>query len=397
MAKGGVITRIMATIRRVGLTVAGLTAARRAGFALAFAMTLLLLNAGTAQAQGCGSLSAFFCGGGSSTTYTTPTDSNNAHLGVVGGMFDIGSIFLNRLGRNSTQGLDAALRSNPGGGGAPGDEDPRYRAWAETYALTSKTSAQGTFAGDDRDSFGVVGGFAARWAPGLNVGVSVDQSRTRIEVPFSRQSATMDMTQVGVYATYEHGPWTFAAAGVHGFATISSSRRATILGIDLGPASAHYDGSISGALAEVNYYHGLGQWRVVPKLAVEYVRSQTDAFQEVGSLLPITAAEARAERARVMVGAEVGHYWILNQHVLDVSAYAKFIDNFHQRIDGVTVSSLLGTISVAGVRESTTGVDAGGMLSFGLTGTARAYLAYDGKFRDGFTSHHGTAGLEVRF
>jgi outer membrane autotransporter protein len=265
------------------------------------------------------------------------------------------------------------------------------------YGLTSKTSGQGNFLGDNRDSFGVVGGFAARWAPGLNVGVSVDQSQTRINMPFAFQSASMDLTQIGVHATYEAGPWTFAVAGIHGFAKINSGRRAMILGIDLGQASANYNGNISGGIAEVNYYWGIDQWRIVPKLALEYTRSRTDAFQEVGSLLPVAAAAAEAERARVMIGAEIGHYWILQQHIFDVSGYAKFIDNFHQKMDGVAVSSLLGSINVAGIRESTTGVDAGGMMSFGMTGTSRVYLAYDGKFRDGFSSHHGTAGLEVRF
>jgi uncharacterized protein with beta-barrel porin domain len=380
----------MATIRRLGSA-----AARRAACATAVAITILMFNANQASAQGCSFMAAAFCV--TPTTYVTPANSNNAHLGVVSGLFDLGSVFLNRLDRNSTLGLNAAQRNNPGGGGAPGDAEPRWRTWGEVYGLSSKTSGQNNFLGDRRESFGVVGGLAARLADGFNVGLSVDQSGTRIQVPFGFQNASMDLTQVGIHATYESGPWTFAAAAIHGFATIDSGRRAMILGIDLGQASAHYKGNITGALAEVNYYWGLGQGRIVPKLAMEFTQSRTDGFQEVGSLLPITAAEAKAERARVMIGAEVGHYWILQQHVFDVSAYAKYINNFHQEIDGVTVSSLLGSISVAGVRESTSGVDAGGMMSFGLTGTSRVYLAYDGKFRDGFTSHHGTAGLEVRF
>lgn len=389
MASGGDTASFMAGIRRLGST-----AVRRAGFAFAFAMTLLAFDTTPASAQ-CSFVAAFNCY--TPTNYSTPPASNNAHLGAMAGLFDLGSVFLNRLDRNSTLGLNAAQRNNPGGGGAPADEEPRYRSWGEVYGLSSKTSGQGAYLGDRRESFGAVGGLAARLADGFNVGLSVDQSGTRIQVPFGFQNASMDLTQIGVHATYEHGPWTFAAAGIHGFATIESGRRAMILGIDLGQASARYKGNISGALAEVNYYWGLGQWRIVPKLAVEYTRSETDAFQETGSLLPIAAAAAKAERARVMIGAEVGHYWILQQHVFDVSAYAKFIDNFHQQIDGVAISSILGSISVAGVRESTTGVDAGGMMSFGMTGTSRVYLAYDGKFRDGFTSHHGTAGLEVRF
>ncbi|MDH8222559.1 autotransporter domain-containing protein, partial [Klebsiella pneumoniae] len=74
-----------------------------------------------------------------------------------------------------------------------------------------------------------VGGIGATIAPGLNVGFSVDQSHTWIDVPLALQTATLDMTQLGINASYSNGPWTVAMAAVHGFARISSIR-ATPLG-----------------------------------------------------------------------------------------------------------------------------------------------------------------------
>lgn len=355
--------------------------------ALATAFVAFAPASASAQSTGGG-------GGGPIIPPTSPT-ANTTQFSATWAQLDIGSIFLQRLGRNSTYSGNAAANSNPGGGGAPANDQPRYRSWAEVYGLVSETSAQLNFAGDSRKTFGGVGGFGVTIAPGLSVGVSVDESRTSISVPGNLQAATLGLTQIGAYAAYETGPWTFALAGIHGFADINSSRIFPIATFLL-PHGAHYHGRISGGLAEVSYYWGSGQWRIVPKLAVEYTYSRTDAYTEVG-LIPVTVGEASGERARVLIGAEVGHYWIVNQHVLDVSAYAKFIDNFHQEIDNVAVNSLGGALTAVGVKEATTGVDAGGMLSFGITGTARAYLAYDGKFRDGFTSHHGTAGLEFRF
>jgi hypothetical protein len=73
-------------------------------------------------------------------------------------------------------------------------------------------------------------------------------------------------------------------------------------------------------------------------VALEYVRASTDAFQEVGGLDPRMASAATMERARALIGAEVGDYWIFGDKILDLSAYGKFVDNFSQRFGSVLVS-----------------------------------------------------------
>jgi outer membrane autotransporter protein len=229
--------------------------------------------------------------------------------------------------------------------------------------------------------------------PGLNLGVSVDHSHTRIDLPTVLQNARLDLTQIGGYISVERGPWTFSLAGTHGEGRIHSERDT-----GGGIATASYTGRIDGALAEVSYYHAMGQGRIVPKAAVEYTRSVTGALQEIGGVNPISAGAGVTERARLMIGAEVGRYFILNQHVLDISGYAKFIDNFHQRIGNVQVTPQFGLpVAVTGILESTTGADAGAAVSFNITNTTRVYAAYDGKFRTGFESHTGTLGIDVRW
>ena len=71
------------------------------------------------------------------------------------------------------------------------------------------------------------------------------------------------------------------------------------------------------------------------------------------------ASAATMERARALIGAEVGHYWIFGDKILDLSAYGKFVDNFSQRFGSVLVSLGPQNITVQGIGESQYGADAG--------------------------------------
>jgi uncharacterized protein with beta-barrel porin domain len=164
-----------------------------------------------------------------------------------------------------------------------------------------------------------------------------------------------------------------------------------------GAATAGYAGQVDGALGEVSYYWNMDQSRIVPKAALEYVRSSTGSFQEAGGLDPVAATGASLDRARILVGAEIGRYWIVDQKVVDLSAYGKLVDNFEQNFNSVTVSSGFQSITVQGVGESRYGVDTGASASLSLSSTARLYLNYEGRFRAALQSHQGTAGFELRW
>lgn len=306
---------------------------------------------------------------------------------------NLGSNFLERLGNQASGGVNRAFRTNPGGGGASAStEDPRYRTWFEGYGISVRTDAQGDFVGDKRKTFGGVAGFGARLAPGVNLGFSVDQSHTDIDVPLALQSTTLDLTQLGFSGSVDKGPWTWAFAVVHGFGKVRSSRDT-----GLGLATAGYRAAIDGALTEISYYWTKDHMRIVPKGALEYVRATSVAFQEVGGLDPLNVGSTALSRARVMIGAEIGRYFIFDQKILDLSAYGKFIDNFYQNLGSVQVSLGTQSIVVAGIGESRYGTDAGASASLSLTNTARLYVNYDGKFRNELTSHQGTVGFEYRW
>src|SRR6202050_1698468 len=109
----------------------------------------------------------------SPTPSPTPT-SINSDLSAGAAVTNLGSNFLERLGSQASSGFGRALRTNPGGGGASEATDaPQFRTW------------------------GGVAGLGARIGPGVNVGMSIDQSRTAIDVPLALQSAALDLTQLG--------------------------------------------------------------------------------------------------------------------------------------------------------------------------------------------------------
>lgn len=326
------------------------------------------------------------------TPTPTPTTINSeASAGAT--LTNLGSNFLERLGNQGSYGFGRASRNNPAGGGASETTDgPQFRAWGEAYGISTRNSTQGDFVGDQRQTWGGVAGLGMRVAPGVNVGVSVDQSRTAINVPLALQSATLDLTQIGANASVDRGPWTWAIALVHGFGNINSMRDT-----GFGIASAAYDARLDGGLTELSYYWSKDQSRIVPKVDFEYVRAATGALQEVGGLNPVMATGTTVERARIMLGAEIGHYWIFDQKIFDLSAYGKFVDNVSQNISSTTVSLGPQAITVQGIGESQYGADAGASASLSLSNTVRLYLNYDGKFRTAMQSHQGTLGVEVKW
>jgi len=335
-----------------------------------------------------------------STTPTPPTPpapemtpiTVNSMVSSNAALANLGSSFLERLG-NQSNGINRLQRTNPGGGGASeSTEGPRYRTWFEGYGNTTKNGAIGDFVGDNRTTWGGVAGIGARVAPGVNVGLSIDQSRSAIDIPLALQSATIDLTQIGFTASVDRGPWTWASAVVHGFGNINS-RRDTGLGI----ATAGYNARLDGVLSEVSYYWTRDQGRIVPKAAFEYVQARTGSLQEIGGLDPATATGATVQRGRLLIGAEVGHYWILNGKIFDISGYGKFVDNLVQNFSDITVSQGVQSITFQGIGESRYGADAGASASLSLTNSARLYINYDAKLRAAMQSHQGTLGLELKW
>jgi len=127
------------------------------------------------------------------------------------------------------------------------------------------------------------------------------------------------------------------------------------------------------------------------------VQAVAGEAHEVGGLDPLMATGATVERSRILLGAEVGHYWIFDQKIFDLSAYGKFVDNTSQNFSSIIVSLGAESINVQGIGESRYGADTGASASLSLSNTARLYLNYDAKFRAVLQSHQGTLGFEWKF
>ena len=143
--------------------------------------------------------------------FVLPVSNTSAAVGNAASyaVFGLGSRYLQMLGGLGGPGQQSSLFGtgpNPGGGGAPAPAaPPRFRAWAETYGLTAHTGAQTDFPGDSRRTYGGVAGLAMNVTPGAMLGLSVDQSRSRIDITGLPQHATLDLTQVGINGAYELG------------------------------------------------------------------------------------------------------------------------------------------------------------------------------------------------
>lgn len=319
----------------------------------------------------------------------------NVYLSGQASMLDVGSRFMQRLGALSSfrAAPSTEIRAQAGGAATVAE---RYRVWLEGYGLRSRTDSQADFSGDRRRTFGGLAGAAMTLAPGLNAGLSIDQSRTEIDITGLAQSGRIDLTQIGAIVTYEKGPWNFGANLIHGIGDLHSSR------FEFGSQStAAYRAKLWGAMAELSYFWELpNRTRFVPKLTFDWARSHTDAFAEIGGVTPVAGTAVTASRVRMLVGGELGHSWFARKSIMDFSVYGRLVDNLSQDFGALQISDPAGFNQpqlVAGVRESVLGADAGATLSAKLTDGVRLYAVYDGRFRSNFTSHTGTLGAEFRF
>jgi outer membrane autotransporter protein len=209
------------------------------------------------------------------------------------------------------------------------------------------------------------------------------------------QSATVDHTQIGANGSIDSGPWTFSTAVIYGFGNIHANRS------DGGGAiSAAYDTWLFGAVNEVSYYWSSGNWRLVPKVGIDFTHIHNDAFAESGGTLPVSATAQVTNRARAFAGAEAGYSWFVDKTLYDISAYGRAVEIIHQSVDAVTLTALDGTSTpsvVPGVTDARFEFDAGASASVRLSNLTRLYAVYDGRFRDGFTAHAGTLGIEFRW
>jgi uncharacterized protein with beta-barrel porin domain len=331
-----------------------------------------------------------------------PTSVVNSYLSAPGALSDLTTKFLRDNANQAAAHAMGSLNSLGGGADLAAGEvaaRPIYRFWGEGYGLRSRTGAQNVFTGDDRKTYGGIAGVGMTLPSGWSFGASIDQGHTKIDVRGLPQSSKIDLTQIGGNAAYETGPWTFTLAGIYGFGDVSA-RRADAGGINI----ADYGAKLWGTIGEISYYWSSGSstasWRVVPKIGFDFTHISVDPFTESGGAIPVAATAQTTDRFRGFAGAEVGYSWLVNKTIFDVAGYARVVDIFSQDVDSVLAAATNGAALprlVPGVLDDRFEFDAGVSTSMKVSDALRLYAIYDGRFRDGFTSHAGTLGLEYRW
>lgn len=356
---------------------------------LAVAVSVLMSFVGAARAQ---------CGMPACRPPPTQVSvaSTNSAISSESTGFDLGSRFLQDLADHASPSFGGGYTlPNPAGGGA-GDQPARFRSWVESYGLWSNTAGQGDLVGDHRGSIGGVAGIGMNVAPGAWVGASVDESRTSIDAPAAMQHGLFDLTQLGLNGSYEFGPWAISGAVVRGFGSVGENRDTTT-----GPAGASYDGDLWGAISEIGYYVGLGNTRIVPKIGLDWVRTHTGAYSESGESFDIASvADAVSTRTRALAGAEIGHSWMVDTTLIDLSGYGRFVDIVSQSNPTLLVTSASGMESptlIQGAPQGQFGADAGATLTLRLTELSRVYLGLESHFRTGYQAYGGTIGGEIKW
>jgi hypothetical protein len=347
-----------------------------------------------------------------------------AHTSVISGAFDLATRFLRRLGDESdldgpdglANGAGAPLAFAPSNvrddlppqllayaamptkapAAAPAAPASRYLAWAEGYGVWSRTAAQGTTPGDERRAAGVAGGFGYRVTPNLRLGFGVDQGRQSIALDAVSESANIDLTQVGAHAAFRSGGFVANAAAIYGFGDVGASRN--LPGIT---ATAAYDVKLWGVLGEAGYRLRYGNWRVVPKLGLDWIRVETSAFTETGTFA-LTAGDHATDRTRIWGGLEFGQRFSpAPASWLDLSAYGRVVGVVSGQggpLLPVAFAAAPGVpLTIQGASENDIGFDAGARAALAITANAVVYAAYDGRFRDGYEAHAASGGIKVKW
>jgi uncharacterized protein with beta-barrel porin domain len=91
------------------------------------------------------------------------------------------------------------------------------------------------------------------------------------------ESASVDLTQVGAHAALRSGGFVANAAAIYGFGDVGVSRNLPGL-----VATAAYDVKLWGALGEAGYRLRYGNWRVVPKVGLDWIRQLINPDEVIG-------------------------------------------------------------------------------------------------------------------
>ena len=150
-----------------------------------------------------------------------------------------------------------------------------------------------------------------------------------------------------------------------------------------------------GAAAEASYLFEAGAWRIVPRLALDHVRIESDAFVESGAL-GLSAPSSDRDRTRASAGLEIGRSFAVDAGSrIDVAAWGRYVAVLggEERTLPVAFNLAPGAPLVMRGLPERDSVALGAQLGIQLTPRLGFYGAYDGRFASGYDAHGLIAGL----
>ena len=306
---------------------------------------------------------------------------------------NLGSNFLERLGNQSKDGFNRLQRTNPGrrrrlgghGSAALPDLVRRLRQLYEKRRGRGFRRRYQKDLGRRRPQIG------ARVVPGINIGLSIDQSRSAIDIPLALQSATIDLTPDRFHGLRRQRAVDLGQRGGARFRQHQFAPRHRLWASDRRiQCAARRRAERDQLLLEQ------GPDRIVPKAAFEYVRAGTGSLQEIGGLDPVSATGATIERWRDL-GRRGGRPLLdLQPKIFDLSGYGKFVDNVVQNFSDHR-QPWRAEHHVAGDRREPVRRRCRRVGVAQPDRHRRLYANYDGKLRAVMQSHQGTLGVEVKW
>ncbi|HTU10045.1 MAG TPA: autotransporter domain-containing protein [Allosphingosinicella sp.] len=279
------------------------------------------------------------------------------HAEVQSGLFDLSSRLLNRL--------TGPLPANAG--------------WGEVYAFRVSQTGR-------RDARGFAAGANLALAPGLTLAFGLDHGSLDIDVPGAEETGEVTLTEFGAGLRLERGPFTAALSATYGGGNAETLR--TIVG----GSGADYDVRVAGVAFELGYAFAAAGWTLRPVAGLDYVSVRTDGFTET-DMLGLVVGRQNAERVRASLGLEASRRW----GAFELAASARYLSvlDGDERIIPVAFAVAPGrALDMTAPSEPDTAL-LGARGRFALSPAVSLWLAYDGRFGSGYTSHAGTAGLSV--
>jgi len=217
-----------------------------------------------------------------------------------------------------------------------------------------------------------------------------------------RGEGETDSYQLGLYATWHQGGFYLDAGGFYGLNRHDASRNIAYPGLARG-AEADYGSQQVTALLGGGWLSPLGDWKVGPEASLLYSHLDQESFTETGAGdVSLRVDRRRTGSLKSTLGLLAQRRVTQEEGQFDLEARAAWA---REHLEGdrdikarFVGASTPGTFKVRAEEPVRDIFQVGLGVGFRVSEKARLFAQYEGGFgRDGYRSHTGMLGFQVRF